>query len=529
METLEATLRGRARAAPAGGAGAEAWLDLGRYLAWAEPGDRDGREATTALETARDRRPTIEVLRLLADVARDEDERRRALEAALATTDEPAAGTETPEGTAARRASRALLLARLGDAARGQRRDAVALARWREALAVDPACWPATLALADEEQGAGPAARGAGARRGAAARRRGPCRACGGSGRDCSTPRAGRATPTVSSTSWRRRSAGTTSSSSTSSRRARAASAATPRFIARLAEAAALRPDLPSLSLELARALEGAGDGARARGARGARGAAARRRGRARAPRQAAAPPGPTRRGAGRLRAALALRPQDPGARALPRGRRARGPRARRARRPARIWRAATPPRRARSSRTARAARRPPRATPSCCSIGASCACTPTGSRRPSRSASSPFAPTTAPRRTRSSTCATRPASRTSRSARRASSGAARAARSRSSRRPSATTRISPSPGTASTTTTAPRSCASRAARRRRPRGAVRHRGRLGREPDGRLLRRPADDRRGDPQAPLGLHAHRAGEPAHLQQHAARAAASSAR
>ncbi|HVU49962.1 MAG TPA: hypothetical protein VHL80_04705, partial [Polyangia bacterium] len=82
VETLEADLRRRAAAAPAGEAGADAWLDLGRYLAWAEPGDREAREAQAALETARARRPTIDTLRLLADVARDEDERRRALDAA---------------------------------------------------------------------------------------------------------------------------------------------------------------------------------------------------------------------------------------------------------------------------------------------------------------------------------------------------------------------------------------------------------------------------------------------------------------
>ncbi|HVR02919.1 MAG TPA: hypothetical protein VMT47_12355, partial [Polyangia bacterium] len=149
VETLEATLRRRARGAPAGAAGAEAWLDLGRYLAWAEPGDRDGHEATTALEAAVARRPSIEVLRLLADVARDDDERRRALEGAVALAVK--SGAATPEA----RATRALLLAGLGDTARTQRRDAAALARWREALAVDPGYWPAALALADEEQGAG--------------------------------------------------------------------------------------------------------------------------------------------------------------------------------------------------------------------------------------------------------------------------------------------------------------------------------------------------------------------------------------
>jgi len=50
IATLEAALRTRTHAAATGAARAEAWLDLGRYLAWAEPGDRDRREATTALE-----------------------------------------------------------------------------------------------------------------------------------------------------------------------------------------------------------------------------------------------------------------------------------------------------------------------------------------------------------------------------------------------------------------------------------------------------------------------------------------------
>ena len=55
--TLEATLRRRA-----GAPGADGWFDLGRYLASAEPGDRDSREAATALETARARRPTVATL-----------------------------------------------------------------------------------------------------------------------------------------------------------------------------------------------------------------------------------------------------------------------------------------------------------------------------------------------------------------------------------------------------------------------------------------------------------------------------------
>src|SRR6185295_12424900 len=88
-------------------------------------------------------RPAVEALLLLADVARDDDERRRALERALSRADAGA----SPQ--------RALVLARLGDVARDQHRDSVALDRWREALAADPACWPASLALAEEEQGAG--------------------------------------------------------------------------------------------------------------------------------------------------------------------------------------------------------------------------------------------------------------------------------------------------------------------------------------------------------------------------------------
>ena len=80
----------------------------------------------------------------LAEVARDEDERRRALERAL---------DATQHATPIR--ARALVLARLGDVARDQHRDAVALGRWREALAADARCWPASLAIAEEQQGAG--------------------------------------------------------------------------------------------------------------------------------------------------------------------------------------------------------------------------------------------------------------------------------------------------------------------------------------------------------------------------------------
>jgi Flp pilus assembly protein TadD/transglutaminase-like putative cysteine protease len=250
VETLEGALRRRATAAPTGEAGAEAWLDLGRYLAWAEPGDRDAREAQVALEEARARRPSLETLRLLADVARDEDERRRALDAAR-----PLAEKDAP-------ASLALVLARLGDTARAQHRDAVALARWREALAADPGCWPAALALADEEQGAGL-----------------PLVALA---RIAALPETTRAVPRVRrqwarllDAAGRTREADRLLESLAAANRldveilhelaTRARNRGDARaFVARLGEAAALRPDLPSLSVDLSRALEGAGQGARA-------------------------------------------------------------------------------------------------------------------------------------------------------------------------------------------------------------------------------------------------------------------------
>jgi transglutaminase-like putative cysteine protease/Flp pilus assembly protein TadD len=316
IATLEAALRRRALAAPPGPAGAEAWLDLGRYLAWAEPGDRDAREAATALETARARKPPTEVLaqvlRLLADVGRDEDERRRALVAALAAVAPRGVGTTQPaDEPSAARALRALLLARLGDTARAQRRDALAVERWRAALAADPGCWPASLALAEEEQAAGlPLV--------ALAR----LEALPDSVR--AVPRVRRAWVRLLDAAGRTRDADRLLEELARARRHdiellhELASRARGRgdeaaFIARLSEAAALRPDLPSLSIDLARALEGAGEAARARAALED---AARR-----LPGDAGVlaslgklllRQGKRDEALGRLRTALVLRPQDP-------------------------------------------------------------------------------------------------------------------------------------------------------------------------------------------------------------------------
>src|SRR5579862_6345162 len=304
VATLEAALRRRASAAPAGAAGAEAWFDLGRYLASSEPGDRDRREAATALEAARARLPTVATLRLLADVARDEDERRRALEAALALTDAAPARADVTS-------TRARVLAALGDTARAQRRDAVALARWREALATDAGCWPAALALADEEQAAGlpsialarlealPEA----ARRVSRVRRLwvrlldavGRTREADKLFEDMGATHAGDA-EYLHELATRARGRGETTA-----------------FVAALSRAAALRPDLPSLEIEHATALEGAGEDARARDALTALAA--------RLPDDAGVlahlgkllhRQGRRDEALARLRAALVLRPQDP-------------------------------------------------------------------------------------------------------------------------------------------------------------------------------------------------------------------------
>ncbi|HET6284378.1 MAG TPA: hypothetical protein VFH73_25700, partial [Polyangia bacterium] len=84
VASLETLLRARARAAAKGAAGAGAWLDLGRYLAWSGVTDRQAREEVAALEESVKRRPGVDALVLLADVAREDDERRQALERLLA-------------------------------------------------------------------------------------------------------------------------------------------------------------------------------------------------------------------------------------------------------------------------------------------------------------------------------------------------------------------------------------------------------------------------------------------------------------
>ncbi len=245
VRSLDEALRRRAERAPDGAAGADAWLDLGRFLAWFPRGVREARDEAGALVAAVARRPTASALLRLAEVARDEDERRRTLERAR----EASAAEADP-------ATRAMVLARLGDVARDQHREAVALLHWREAVAADARCWPASLAIAEEQQSAGmpflalaqiqvlpPSAR--------------------------AIPRVERQLAALLDSVDRHADAERLMNELVAirrrdveiahdlARRARARNEGS--GILRLADAASVRPDLPGLTVDLARALEGAG------------------------------------------------------------------------------------------------------------------------------------------------------------------------------------------------------------------------------------------------------------------------------
>jgi transglutaminase-like putative cysteine protease len=251
--TLDDLLERRAKAAGANPAAAEAWLDLARYLAWIGPRDRAERSAADAVGRAVSLQPSLGAFLVAADTAADEDERRRDLERALDLASHAESGSI---------GWRALLLARLGEMARTERREARAASAFHEALAIDPGCWPATLSIAEEESEADlPLA--------ALARLE-------------ALPAAARALPRVRRAAARldeaagRLSAGDRLLEELSAERQmevdllhQLAGRARARgdgvaARSRLAAAAALRPDLPSLSIELARLDEGAGDSAAA-------------------------------------------------------------------------------------------------------------------------------------------------------------------------------------------------------------------------------------------------------------------------
>jgi cellulose synthase operon protein C len=247
--TLDVLLERRAEAAGSDASAAQAWLDLARFLAWVGPRDRSQRAATLAVEHALRLQPSLGALLVAADAAADDDERRRHLEHALELK-------STSSGW------RALLLARLGELARTERREARSVEDFREAVALDPGCWPAILSIAEEEAEADlplvALARIDGlpaevrslprVRRAVARLEEGAGRSLDGEHelQDLAADRqvevdllhqlANRARARGDAVSARRR----------------------------LAAAAALRPDLPSLEIELARLDEGAGDSPRA-------------------------------------------------------------------------------------------------------------------------------------------------------------------------------------------------------------------------------------------------------------------------
>ncbi|MES1206296.1 MAG: hypothetical protein ABUS79_10205, partial [Pseudomonadota bacterium] len=249
VEALEPLLRERVRKAPSAEAAARAGVDLGRYLMLVDPADRDRKEAAAAFEAAAARSPSVDAWMGLASVGREADESRRALERALAVARLPL--------------DRARVLAALGDVARDQHRDELAAQRWRAALEADSRWWPANLSLAAEEQSAGFLASAL--------------------ARLDSLPGDVRAVPLVARERarllmaldrradaeglWRALYAGARDNVDllrdlAAAARARGDGAGA---IPLMARAAALRPDLPALTVDWARALEGTGDAPGAR------------------------------------------------------------------------------------------------------------------------------------------------------------------------------------------------------------------------------------------------------------------------
>jgi cellulose synthase operon protein C len=250
VDALDVLLERRAKRL--GRAGGPAWVDLARVLAWTTPRDRDERAASVAFAQAFRRLPPPgpePALRLAAaEATDDDDERRRMLEQALDAQPPPK--------------WRALLLARLGAAAHAARRDARALEAWREALAIDPACWTASLAIAQEEADAGLPLAGVARLEGLPVDvralphvQRAAVRLYDAAGRQREADRV-----LAELARDRRRDTDIMHQLSTRARRRGDGEEAR----TRLAAVVALRPDLPSLEIELARLLEGAGETQRA-------------------------------------------------------------------------------------------------------------------------------------------------------------------------------------------------------------------------------------------------------------------------
>lgn len=123
-----------------------AWLDLGRCLALLTPDDSESKAVEDALERAaggggETTEVSVQALLLLGELARDDDDRRVAL--------------EKVERLAGFSRERSQALVGLGTLAKLKRRDAAAATFFRRALALDTGYVPAILALASEEQAAG--------------------------------------------------------------------------------------------------------------------------------------------------------------------------------------------------------------------------------------------------------------------------------------------------------------------------------------------------------------------------------------
>jgi cellulose synthase operon protein C len=145
VRDLKEILRRRAEQAPKAEA-ASRWLDFARVLDLLRSEDSESKAAEVAASKAAGAEPVLPAARFaalvfLGQVAREEDDARQALERALVLAPGPG--------------ERALVLAELGDLAQRQHRPEAALQRWRQAAAADPTSVPAELALAGEEREAG--------------------------------------------------------------------------------------------------------------------------------------------------------------------------------------------------------------------------------------------------------------------------------------------------------------------------------------------------------------------------------------
>ena len=149
IRDLGTLLRERAEHA-AKSTGAQAWLDQALYLSLVSSADAELRAVEAAAKKALPpadavlTAPAVEALLLLGNVAREEDDRRAALERAL------------PSLLSAHK--RAHALASIGRLWRSQHREDTAVVQWQRAAMLDPGCVPAQLALAREERRAGMAA-----------------------------------------------------------------------------------------------------------------------------------------------------------------------------------------------------------------------------------------------------------------------------------------------------------------------------------------------------------------------------------